>query len=216
MKDRLNPETGIPPSRRGGAADAAASQIGHCDPVLEFNGATAIVFMKAGVHNSEALEAIIERKSRERDGPSGLMFWGYGNSLCDPLKQVQPFAAEWAAMTQPPLVVMPLTTSRHQGTGESAEEISADRQNWQPVPAGVRITGSTKALVLSSLRKAKIRLDFSAYEVAIGPKTGRRLSEHLRARTDKACAIRVRDPHPVEPQEELIGRLAAPYAVYVR
>jgi hypothetical protein len=184
-------------------------------PSLQLDPPDAMVVIKAGVHDSEGLASIIERKQRE-EAASGACYWGYGGTLCDPIKQVQPFAARCAESGITVAVVMPITPSPHHGEGIAASELSTDRSTWLPIPPAVRVTGSTKALVFRDLRWTTLPLDLAAYDVAAGSYAGRPLTDYLRHRIDKACARLARSPGDAQPTQVLVAELVAPYAVYVR
>jgi hypothetical protein len=111
---------------------------------------------------------------------------------------------------------MPITPSPHHGEGAPATAISTDRLEWSPIPDGVRITGSAKALVIRGLRWAIMALDLAAYDVAEGSYRGRPLPEYLRHRTDKACAVKARADVELAVVEVLVAELVSPFAVYAR
>jgi hypothetical protein len=169
--------------------------------------------MKVGYQYREDWGEIVERKLAEERAAS-VVYWGYGGSVCHPLTQVQPFAAQG----QPITVLMIHTASAFVGPVAWADGASADGKSWSPIPTGVRTAGRY-ALVLRSLEKVDFRLDLAAYEVAIGSRQGMPLPDYLRLRVDKACArlssvLRTSDPHVVN--VVMRADLVAPYAVLLR
>jgi hypothetical protein len=167
--------------------------------------------MKVGVHLSEPWEAIVERKLLEEE-TAGVIYWGYGGSVCHPLTQVQPFAEHGSPVT----ILMIRTTSDFVGTSVPAVAASRDGRSWESIPDGVTTSGRY-ALILRSLRRTTEHLDLGAYEVAIGPKEGTPLTHYLRGRVDKACARvasvpRGSDRRPVVLRADLV----APYAVVLK
>jgi hypothetical protein len=80
------------------------------------------------------------------------------------------------------------------------------------------VRASRFALVLGGLKQEAIELDPHVYRVAIGSRRGCLLSDHLRHRTDKACAefdpeLR---PKPAPAKVAVTATLVPPYAVMLR
>lgn len=173
-----------------------------------------VVLMKYGYRGTEDVSVILRRKRAELEA-SGRVFWGYNGTLCDPVRQVRPFCE--AAAGEPVHLALSPTPSPLYASGTAASECSADRKTWGPVPEGVRVLDSRKALVADSLQRVDLRLDLSTCSVAVGPSRGRSAAEHLRFRVDKACLER-RDAEGArrEVQVDWLLRLAPPYAVYLR
>lgn len=172
-----------------------------------------ILAMKVGFHGIESLEAIFERKMDE-ERRFGNVLWGYGGTLCHPLRVVQPFASFAQMSTK---VVLIATPSPFVSDGNYATEWSEDGTAWREFTSP-RVMDSRFALVLKNLRFAEERLDLSLYEVAIGPSEGKILSEYLRFRVDKAIGRRSEVPAS---QQKLVSvaavaDLAPPYAILVR
>lgn len=143
---------------------------------------------------------------------AGVIYWGYGGSVCHPLTQVQPFAEHGSPVT----ILMIRTTSDFVGTSVPAVAASRDGRLWGVIPEGVRTSGRY-ALILRSLRVTTEHLDLGGYEVGIGPKEGTPLTQYLRGRVDKACARvasvpRGSDRRPVVLRADLV----APYAVVLK
>jgi len=92
-----------------------------------------VIVMKVGVHLSEPWEAIVERKLAE-ERVAGVVYWGYGGSVCHPITQVQPFAEQGS----PVQVLMIRTRSDFLGTATPAIAASKDGASWEHIPAGVR------------------------------------------------------------------------------
>ena len=178
----------------------------------------AILVMKVGFHGHEALEAIVRRK-RAEESLLGRTYWGYGGTLCHPGRSVQPFARQAAEAGRAVTVLFASTPSPFYGDPSAATEYSTDGAAWEPVPAGARITASRYALVLRNLRECDETLDLGGYLVANGPSAGRRLSDYLRYRADKAVAV-ANPEGSLEPGPSLkialTAELAEPYAIYLR
>lgn len=180
-----------------------------------------IIFMKVGVHAREPLEKIIERKLQEIED-EGMALWGYGGNTCHPLSMVQPFAAEQTRLGLPIYLCMEKMVSNHFAEPKRADEFSIDGNTWRPVPDGIHVLGSRYALAIKSLREESFELPVSQSHVAVGPSQGRRGSEYISGRVDKAClALEVGADVPPAPQDRviqigLVAELCDPYAVFLR
>jgi hypothetical protein len=176
-----------------------------------------VVFMKAGPHADEDLDAIVERKRAELE-QAGVIFWGYGGTVCHPLTQIRPFVARVESAGEKVAVVMVRTKTTSSSTSGAvvARTYSETRRDWIDMPEGVRVTGSKYALVLSRLDKSIARLDLSRYEVAVGPKEGRAATGYIRGHCDKGC-LRLRDSNraPQFVDVCLLGELTEPFAVFL-
>jgi len=179
--------------------------------------------MKVGEHAGESWEAILERKSREyRD--AGRIFWGYGGTACHPLTQVQPFVKQHIARNGVIHLLMEPINSQADPDLLPANEFSADGVNWEPMPRGITVTGSRYALVIGEIRPGDLNIPADDYVVGVGPSRGKRASDYIQGRIDKAClelggdnlTLRERPPtakvHPVR----FSAPLLAPYAVLLR
>lgn len=180
-----------------------------------------IIFMKYGVHASENVESIIERKSKECDGEKKIFWWGYGGSTCHPLTQVQPFVSECQRNGQKVYLVLSYTPSSNNNPAIRANEFSKDNKNWECIPNGINVYGSAHALVCTNFRKVDFTLDLSKYEVAVGGHKGEALSSYIGCRTDKGCAHMIHEAkdNTVEPeyaQIDYIAEIIDPYAVFLR
>ncbi|RNL77588.1 hypothetical protein [Nocardioides marmorisolisilvae] len=173
-----------------------------------------VLFMKIGIHASESLESIIERKRAEiRD--EGFAFWGYGGNTCHPTRMVQPFAL---STTGPIVLAMHPMVSNHFADPIRAKQYSPDGITWTDVPSGINCVGSRHALLIDSLEPASFDLDLSKTRVALGPSRGKVGTNYIKARVDKACLEVVEAPEG-EAQTIEIGfqaMLADPYAVFLR
>ena len=145
-----------------------------------------IIFMKYGVHASEDVELIIKRKIAEIQ-QCKKMFWGYGGVLCHPLNQVQPFLKSNALKNQKTHLVMTKTLSKLNNTPSAATMYSVDNINWCPIPNNVRVLGSKYAIVCNSITQCEFILDLADYVIPLGNCKGRRLSQYIQGRVDKAC-----------------------------
>jgi hypothetical protein len=181
------------------------------------NSLKTVLFMKVGFHVNEGLEEIILRKQME-ERECGVFYWGYGGTLCHPLKQVIPFARQSSAESLTLWLLMSITSSRFESSSTEAREFSADGDSWYTLPPHAKITGSRYALVCKDLEPVNLSVDLSQYSVAIGPSRDRPVSKYLRSRVDKACAFW--EPNPETPEKCLTvsfrARLVPPFAVFVR
>jgi hypothetical protein len=182
----------------------------------------AFIFMKVGDHAGESWEQILERKNREYQD-AGKIFWGYGGTACHPLSQVQPFVKEHAAAGDPVYLLMEPIHSLADPDVLPATEFSADGINWEPIPQGINVTGSRYALVLDEIRPGQLDLNPAEYVVGIGPSRGKRASNYLQGRVDKACLQYSQPGGIVIPGENekihevrYTAKLLEPYAVLLR
>ena len=151
-----------------------------------------ILYMKVGNHASESLDVILDRKLKEI-ADEGIAFWGYGGSTCHPTTVVQPFAKSFEAEGGTIYLCMEPMESKHFALSVRAEEFSIDGFNWQPIPAGINVTGSRYAVIIKSLREEKFELSLDHTRVAIGNSKGTVGSKYIKGRVDKACQ---RSPSP--------------------
>jgi hypothetical protein len=177
-----------------------------------------VVVVKAGPHAGEGWQPILRRKMQEERSAAGAVWWGYRGTGLDPVRQVIPLCGRGRVE-----IAMFETLSDPGTSGEvEAAEFSTDETNWRPVPAGVQITGSTRALVLREFQVVREEIDLSQYEVAVGPSTGRTADDFFfdgtrRRRNDRACLRRVeRDVEPVSDVVTVRAVIVEPYAVYLR
>ena len=177
------------------------------------------LFMKVGNHAGETWKDILNRKRRELN-EAGMIFWGYGGSACHPVSQVQPFA-KLAIKEQGgiKLIMQPIKSNWDQDTAE-ATEYSVDGRNWEKMPSGIHVTGSSYALVLESIDETDLDLPFHELEVGIGPSLGKPAENYLTGRTDKGCLIR--SSRPRLPDEKtirkagIVANLKEPFGVLLR
>lgn len=180
-----------------------------------------LVFMKVGVHASEDLASIIERKTREIED-AGFALWGYGGATCYPNSMVQPFAKDYIGRGQKIYLCMQEMESHHFAEQIRAEEFSVDGQTWNSIPTPINVLGSRYALAIKALRKEEFILPLSRTRVAVGPSVGRQGDKYIQGRADKACLeIMGNVAEPLaegEPQVQinLVAELCDPYAVFLR
>ena len=180
------------------------------------------LFMKVGDHAAEPWEAILERKRREIQD-AGFSLWGYGGAACHPIQQVQPFARLSVREQGAVLLVMEYIDSKAKPEILPAKQFSRDGIHWEPIPPGVRVTGSRYALVLDEILPGDLDIQLASYEVGIGPSVGKPAEEYLQARVDKGCFVKSQKPRsPDLPREKLVrkisyvAKLKEPYAVLLR
>jgi hypothetical protein len=180
----------------------------------------AFLYMKVGNHAGEGFEAILERKRKERERV-GYSFWGYGGTSCHPLMQVQPFARLYVKTQRRFYLLMEPIDSRADPDVDPAEEFSGDGATWQPIPAGIEVTGSRYALVLGDIQPVDIEFALDRYNVGAGPSRGKCAVDYLQGRIDKGCLVRSPEPvspttPPVKKRLKYAAKLIEPYAVLLR
>ena len=180
-----------------------------------------VFYMKVGNHASEPLDVIFERKVKEI-ADEGIAFWGYGGSTCHPTNVVQPFAKSCEAEGGTIYLCMEPMESKHFALSVRAEEFSIDGFSWQPIPAGIKVTGSRYAVVIKSLREEKFALPLIDTQVVIGNSKGTVGSKYIKGRVDKAC-LEITESRPRNGSKEiharpigLVAEMVKPYAVFVR
>jgi hypothetical protein len=114
----------------------------------------------------------------------GFTFLGYGGRVSHPLTQVHPFAR---SVGKSVAVLMVRTPSDFHGELMGASAMSVDGITWQPIPDGVRVTGSKFALECAALSAMRHRLILAPTKWRRVRRAGTPLPQYLRAR-DKACA----------------------------
>lgn len=186
---------------------------------LDLGPGDPFIFMKVGVHASESLESIIQRK-REEIAKAGVSFWGYGGGTCHPLTAVQPFVKEYVANGVNVRLLMQEIDSRHYAQPVRAEEYSADGVRWEKVHQDIHVRGSRYALVINSLDIVDMAVSLEDSAVGVGRMRGSSGDSYIRGHVDKACLVYQPGavPHPGGRQVSLrlAARLAAPYAVLLK
>jgi len=180
------------------------------------------LFMKVGDHAAEPWEQILQRKRRELD-ETGRIFWGYGGNACHPINQVQPFAKLVLKEMDEVVLVMEYIHSNADPDIVPATEYSTDGVIWEPIPKGIKVTGSRYALVLDEIQPGDLEVNLNRYEVAVGPSAGKPAEAYLQGRTDKACFVKSREERIIETPSEnhtrkanFFAKLKDPYAVVLR
>lgn len=180
-----------------------------------------VIFMKVGLHASETLEDIVERKRREFE-EAGSIFWGYGGSSCHPRTMVQPFGRAMQEEGKHLLIIMNEMNSKHSAPPVAASQYSEDGVDWQAVPRGIEVRGSRFALVLDELKTEEFEVNLNDFHVGVGQSRGRIAADYLKGQNDKGCLI-YNEPHIPPPPEQriikqigLVARVKPPYAVFLR
>jgi|SRR5208282_567002 len=184
----------------------------------KFPKGSPLIFMKVGTHAQEPLDLIVERKRRELKD-AGQIFWGYGGNTCHPQTFVHQFVSKHAEAGRDVHLVMQKMTSQHFADPLLAKEYSNDGVVWKPVPKGIQVRGSKFAMVLESLEEADFPLDLGSIRVACGNSQGRLGTDYLRGHVDKGCfevAAVSTGVSDSSVQIGLVGKLAEPYAVFLR
>lgn len=183
------------------------------------DASSAMIFMKVGRHDGEAFDDIIRRKRHEYER-AGMIFWGYGGGTMHPISKVQPFCKMHIDHGEQIRLIMNEIQSDHGFTAAYATEFSRDGETWEPIPEGIRVTGSRYALVLDEIIEGDLDLDLSHYRVGIGPSSGKVASSYISGRVDKGCLERVGLPNeettPKIVHSRYQARLKEPFAVMLR
>lgn len=184
-----------------------------------FDEASALLFMKIGMHAHEDLATIIARKQKEIED-AGFAMWGYGGNTCHPTTMVQPFAQAHRSSGKPIVLAMHRMNSNHLAEPLRAEEFSTNGTDWQPVPEAINVLGSRYALCIKNLAEVSKSLPLAATHVAIGNSRGRTGDAYVKGRVDKAC-LEFADSLTGDAGEdavsiELVADLVEPYAVFLR
>lgn len=183
--------------------------------MTEFRKGQRVLLMSVGVHASESVSDIIERKMREIEN-EGFALWGYKGSLGSPAgKLLRDFIAKASGPIE---VLMRPTNSRHHGDDERASEFSVDGKVWMPIPDTIHCRGSEWALCLTRLRVVNEAINLNEFRVVGGSSDGG-VGSVLRKR-GQADQLRLEfvggdvesDFEPIV----LRAELASPYAVLVR
>jgi hypothetical protein len=179
-----------------------------------------VIAMKAGPHANEGWGSIQKRKAVEEQSPAGAVWWGYGGSKLDPIRQVIPLCLGKR------VEVAMFETSSDPGVdgGVLATEYSTDTLRWLPVPNGVEVRGSTRAIVLREFRIVNEMIDLTQYVVAVGDHKGRSVDDFFydsvkqrRRRTEAGCLRRrERDAASHLVRVTVRATVTEPYAVYMR
>lgn len=187
-----------------------------------------IVFMRVGTHAGEPLNVIVERKLKEIEDV-GHAFWGYGGSSCHPRSIVQPYAEDAIRGGETVRLCMeevPAERETYWAEDEPAREWSIDGINFRPIPAGIKVTGSRYAFIITGLRRQTFELPLSSVRVAAGPNRGRVGADYVDevgGRVDKAV-LEVAPPEAADGEHHegrsvtinLVADLHRPYAVFLR
>jgi len=181
----------------------------------------SFVFMKVGQHAGEDFDSIIQRKMKEIK-TTGMSFWGYGGLTCHPTRQIQPFAKRIIEKKGNIYLCMVKIDSLANPDILPAKMFSIDGIKYDPIPEGIKVTGSRYAIVLDEIVPEEIEIPLSSYEVASGKSRGRRAIDYIRGHVDKACLEFNPELLPVTKEEERIKRISyvakmkEPFAVFVR
>lgn len=186
-------------------------------PTLD--ASSSMIFMKVGRHDGEDFEDIIRRKREEFDR-TGMIFWGYGGGTMHPISKVQPFCKMHIEHGEEIRLIMCEIQSEHPYTAAYATEFSRDGEVWEPIPKGIKVTGSRYALVLNEITEGDLSVDLSHYRVGIGPSAGKVASDYIAGRVDKGLLERSGIPNEEIPPKVVQSRFQAsvkePFAVLLR
>jgi hypothetical protein len=175
-----------------------------------------IIYMKAGPYCGYSLEEIEAIKNNE-DKHYGQFYWGYGGVFCHP-KRVMPFVKEALKTGKNPKVYFSVTKSKFFSPIARCREFSANNEDWKALPPKVILVGNQYSLVCTNLKRVNFTLNMSDYVSMLGEKPVKNLSDYIKYRIDKACAIYSPDPSKDMRNVTIsyVSELVPPYCVYVR
>jgi len=174
----------------------------------------SFIIMKVGSHGKESFQEIIERKNKEQLN-TGFMLWGYSGNLLDVIETRNFFSNQEKGRK---FILMSETKSPFQNSPEKSSFFSLNKIDWHELPKSLYTTGCDKTVICRNLVKTNLYLDISLFVVATGPSKGKKLSEYLRFRTDKACAVFKNGI--IKSQESLIqidwiAEILPPYTIFL-
>lgn len=190
------------------------------------NSKNCFVFMKIGDHANENLSSVLERKLKEVE-EEGVLLWGYGGSVCHPIKQVRPFVLDALSKGEEAVYAFMGRTKVHacldtkfDSRQPVSDEFSIDGVTWEKIPEANKVTGSKYALVLGPIEPVNFEVHLEEYVVGVGLSEGKAAVEYLYGRNDKACLRRKGTEEKIEGYKVLkinyAAKLIEPYAVLVR
>ncbi len=172
--------------------------------------------MKAGPYCGFELPEIIEIKQNEQK-KCKKFYWGYGGVFCHP-KRVIPFVQKALKEKSKVFLLFSITLSKFDSPIGRVKEYSLDKDNWSDLPKDVLLVGNQYALVARDLQKIDMQLDMANYRSMLGTEPGKALSEYIRYRIDKSCAIY--SPNSAFRSRPIkisyISELVPPYCIYVK
>lgn len=172
--------------------------------------------MKAGPYCGFDLPQIISIKRNEQKN-CDKFYWGYGGVFCHP-KRVLPFVDKALSEGKKVWLLFSITKSNFMSPIGRVEKFSLDKNNWENLPRDVLLVGNQYALVAQNLQEANWDLDLSNYDSMLGDQPGKALSEYIRYRIDKSCAIYSPKAslNPKSVKIAYISELVPPYCIYVK
>ncbi len=185
----------------------------------------AFIFMKVvREYDGKTLDKIVERKQRELNDV-GMTYWGYGGTILDPTKQVQPFVGRWFREQEPIYLLMHRTKGKFKSEASPAKATrysvaKKDEKSWEDIPPGIHLQRTKCALVLDEIIELTPHqeLNLRDYEVGIGPSCGNNAAEYLKAPNSKGCFVKAESRYlgpAVEACITYLARLKFPYAVFL-
>lgn len=175
-----------------------------------------VIYMKVGPYCGYQLQEIIEIKQRE-ERLCGQFFWGYGGVFCHP-KRVIPFVEIALKRGMKPKLLFSVTNSHFVSPRGRASQQSKDRINWEQLPPEVLLVGNQFSLVAQNLTPVNEKVDLGSYSSMLGAQTGKPLSEYIKYRVDKSCAIYRQGENSNTRIVDIsfLADLVEPYCIYVR
>lgn len=185
-----------------------------------------VIFLKAGRHADEDIDAILERKRKEP-----IVFWGHSGNVRSALlrKKIgvlhhQDCVDGEGASCEVWVLIHCNPDYKDPSMGREGEAfwyVDADGM-CQLIPNGVHVTGSSKAILIDDLQEVLIPdFRYSDYDFLKGDGTERERADKSIAKSSISLGVLTRTAQPGEtckpgkPGRFLLGRAVAPYQLDV-
>lgn len=176
----------------------------------------AIIVMKVGPHSGMSLQEILISK-QEEEKVNQVHYWGYSGVFCMP-QSVHKFC-EWAKMTYgefPKLVLLETSSSYKSKEVGFITKFSTNNKDFYEFKAPVQLQGAQFAFVAKNIREYN-SFCLDDYIVYGGKNDGKKLSDHLRYRVNKAFAVKNNNQVSTCQQlHALIVDLVEPFAIWLK
>ena len=185
---------------------------------------SAFIYFKIRSQAREDLPKIIDRKIDEFAKKNNMDFtlFGYGGTICHPLKQVLPFINKYLSLKNRKYIIFDIVKGRATSNDKNcAKEFSEDGKMWLPIPKGICAIGKY-AFKIGEISPINLEIDLDKYSIGIGPNKGRRASDYIQNQRSRACLVLgnikfgKQNLKPIKPERYYVCELKAPYAVFIR
>lgn len=176
----------------------------------------AIIVMKVGPHSGMSLQEIIISK-KEEENVHKVHYWGYSGFFCMP-QAVQKFC-NWSKTTYgeyPKLILLETSSAYKSKDVGFITKYSLNNKDFYEFKAPVQLQGAQFAFVAKNIRECN-SFCLDDYIVYSGKNDGKKLSDHLRYRVNKAFAIKNTERLSKSQQlHALIVDLVEPFALWLK